>query len=75
MRRILSLLIVLSLGIPASAQGVKKGGWFEDTTRIGFKLRSPKGWVFTPGALADPIDSTFACLTSGNRLATRESGS
>jgi hypothetical protein len=53
---LLALLAVASTTPGAQAQSIKKGDWYEDTTRIGFRIRAPKDWRFVPAKLNDPIE-------------------
>ncbi|MEO0651489.1 MAG: hypothetical protein AAFZ65_12510, partial [Planctomycetota bacterium] len=53
---LLSILASAFFTPDAAAQGVKPGDWFEDTTRIGFRMKSPRGWRFVPAKLGDPVE-------------------
>ena len=55
MARLLSGALLAALVAPlAAAQEPKPGNsWYEDEVHLGFKLKAPKDWAFTPGS---PLD-------------------
>jgi hypothetical protein len=45
---LLLALTLLGLSAPAAAQAPKAGDYYEDAVDLGFKLKMPKDWEFTP---------------------------
>jgi hypothetical protein len=51
------LAALLPLAASAASQEPKPGSaWYEDAVHLGFKLKAPKDWAFTPGS---PLDTNL----------------
>ena len=53
----LGALLAALVAAPAAAQEPKPGNaWYEDAVQLGFKVKAPKDWAFTPGS---PLDQNL----------------